>query len=347
MTDPAPPRADTTPRAGPGVGLRAQSAPARHRRAVFFCVDRRFFPYALFVADQIARKCPARGFDICILTDHAPDPHPLWEGGRIRILTVDFAALADLLATDARISLVAYLRIFAPAMLAADYDRLLYLDADVFYQRGDLDRLLGLDLGGRALGAVRDMIQLRKPDRRPADTAPFVEGHHRYFNSGVLLIDVAGFVAADVAGRAVAFAAEHAERLRALQRANRFFHDQTILNILFRDAWAELSLVWNYEYSHQTMYFAAMFDVCIYHFVGRRKPFKGSYGGFPRRFTQEYRRFFAEDYPDPAALAGVRDGLEIGQHRLVHAGVLMWHALNAHRFLPNEARFADDYEVRG
>jgi hypothetical protein len=31
----------------------------------------------------------------------------------------------------------------------------------------------------------------------------------------------------------------------------------------------------------------------------------------------------------------------------VHAGVLMWHALNAHRFLPNEARFADDYEVRG
>jgi hypothetical protein len=347
MTDPAPPSAAPDLRSGAGVAIRACTAPARHRRAVFFCVDRGFFPYALFVADQIARKCPARGFDLCILTDHDPGTHPIWADGRIRILTVDFAALADLLATDARISLVAYLRIFAPAMLADDYDRLLYLDADVFYQRGDLDRLLGLDLGGRALGAVRDMIQLRKPDRRPADTAPFVEGHHRYFNSGVLLIDVAGFMAADVARRAIAFATEHAETLQELQRARRFFHDQTILNILFRDAWAELSLVWNYEYSHQTMYFAAMFDVCIYHFIGRRKPFKGSYGGYPRRFTQEYRRFFAEDYPDAAVLAGVQDGLRIAEHRFAHLRVLLWHAINAHRFLPNEGRFADDFEVRG
>jgi hypothetical protein len=340
----------TAPRsgvAGLGLAISAASAPARHRRAVFLCVDRRFFPYGLFVADQIARKCPGRGFDICILTDHDPGTHPIWDGGRIRILTVDFAALAQHLATDRRISLVAYLRIFAPAMLADDYDRLLYLDADVFYQRGDLDRLLGLDLGGRVLGAVRDMIQLRKPHRRPPDTAAFVDAHHRYFNSGVLLIDVAGFVAGEYARRAMEFATENADRLRDLQRAGRFFHDQTILNILFRDAWAELSLVWNYEYSHQTMYFAAMFDVCIYHFIGRRKPFKGSYGGFPRRFTQEYRRFFTEDYPDPVALGGVQDGLQVERHKLVHVGVLLWHALNAHRFLPNEGRFADDFEVRG
>ena len=44
-------------------------------------------------------------------------------------------------------------------------------------------------LQGRAVGAVRDMIQLRKEDRVPGDFVPFKLPFAKYFNSGVLLID--------------------------------------------------------------------------------------------------------------------------------------------------------------
>ncbi|MGV8956001.1 MAG: glycosyltransferase family 8 protein [Cypionkella sp.] len=318
-----------------GIAIAAQSRIARKDRAVYFCVDAKFYPFALFVADQIATKYPQREFDLCLISAEPLPNHPLMQQHDIRVIQIDAQVWGSRLPADERISFAAYLRIMAPDLLSADYRRMLYLDADVFYQRGDLNRLLDLDLGGRAVGAVRDMVQLRKPDRVPEDFRPFNLPFGKYFNSGVLLIDVAAWTAQQVTKNALDFAANNALKLMA--------HDQTALNVTLRDNWAELSLVWNYEYSHQTMYFMAFFDVCFVHFIGRRKPFNGSYGGFPRRFTEEYRRFFATHMQGKNLSA--QDGLQVADQRRKHIYAILFHLVNFGRFLPNDDRFMSEWDV--
>lgn len=312
-----------------------QNRPAKSDKAVYFCVDAKFYPYALFIANQIATKYPQRDFDLCLISAERLPEHPLNQVHDLRILQVDASAWGSKLPSDDRISFAAYLRIMVPALLGSDYRRMLYLDADIFYQRGDLNRLLALDLGGRPLGAVRDTIQLRYPDKVPMDFIALGLPYAKYFNSGVLLIDSQAWNDLQITEKTLSFAAENAAKLLA--------HDQTVLNVLLRDNWAELSLVWNFAYNHQSLYFSSMFDICLYHFVGRRKPFTQRYGGFPRRFTEEYRQFFADHMPQLAGSA--QNGLEIRKHRKEHFGALGFHLLNFARFLPNDDRFLSDWDV--
>lgn len=318
------------------IHIVSENRPAQHDRCVYFSVDRGFYPFALFVATQIAEKNPKRDFDICILSQDDLEPHELWTTHGFRILKIDTGDLAAKVPSDARISFAAYLRIMAPTLLENDYRRMLYLDADFFYQRGDLSRLLDLDLLGHPVGAVRDMIQLRKKHRVPNDFEALGLGFAPYFNSGFLLIDTAAWAQADLGEVALRYAAENADKIMK--------HDQTVLNVVLMHNWAELPLIWNYEYSHQTMYFAAMFDVCFFHFVGRRKPFKGGYGGFGRRFTRDYQRFFATYFAGQHI--EIQDGLQIDKQWHKHVFVLMFHILNVKRFLWNDDRFESDWDVQ-
>ncbi len=317
------------------ISIFSQNRPAGFGHAVYLCVDAKFFPFALFLANQIATKYPGRRFDLCLISAEILPDHPLVKAHDIRLLRIDSTAWASRLPSDDRISFAAYLRIMAPRLLAQDYERMLYLDADIFYQRGDLNRLLALDLQNRPVGAVRDMIQLRQPDRRPADFAPFKVPFAKYFNSGVMVIDTALWNQRQLTERALDFAARNAPQLMA--------HDQTALNVMLRGDWSELSLVWNFEYNHQTMYFAAMFDVCLFHFVGRRKPFTARYGGFPRRFTDEYRAFFSTAFPE--MVKHLQDGLAVRSHTREHVQALLFHLVNFKRFLPNDDRFQSDWDV--
>lgn len=316
--------------------IAAPSGEARHAKAVYLCADERFYPYALFVIDQIASKLPNRDFDLVILSPEPLPDHPLIATHAVRLVSVDLAGMRDQLHTDSRIPLAAYLRILAPDLFADQYRRLLYLDCDMFYQRGDLSTLLDLDMKGHAIAAVRDLPQMRKPHRVPKDFQILNLPQTRYFNSGVLLIDVAQWRSEQVAQRAIAFAAEAGEKLT--------MHDQTALNAVFMGKWLELNPVWNFIFTHQTMYFTAMFDICFYHFAGRRKPFKGNYGGIPIRFTQPYRDFFTRHWP--SALETTHDGLNINRKWYLHIFVLLLHLRNVRRFLRHEAEWRSDWDTR-
>ena len=309
---------------------------ARHDKAIYLCTDERFFPYALFLMDQIATATPDRDFDLVLLSSKVLPEHPLLDTHQIRRVRIDLDSLDLNLPTNARISLASYLRIFGPEIFADDYRRLLYLDADIFYQRGDLSRLLDLDMQGRAIGGVRDMPQMRKPNRTPEDFRIMGLPQAKYFNAGVLLIDVPTWREQQVTQRALEIAARVGDKLA--------YHDQSALNGVVQGNWLELNPVWNFTYSHQTMYFSAMFDVCLYHFVGRRKPFMGSYGGFPLRFTEPYRRFMAEHWP--AALPALQNGLQIPKKWHLHVFVLLLHATYLRRYLANEGHWHSDWDTR-
>lgn len=273
--------------------LVAQSRPARHRRAVFFCADDRYLPYTLFLAQQIAAAHPARDFDLCIVSTSPLPLHTLIEGMDIRLVQVDVSTLESHANIGARIGLATYLRLFMPRLWAAEYDRLLYLDGDIFYQRGDIAALLGANLHGAPLGAVLDTKQWHKPLRAAGDITALGLPHAPYFNGGVLLMDVAGYNGLRISERVV--------DLILVRGQNLAWHDQTALNAIVAGQWAQLPVQWNFQYSHKTMLLSAHFDVCLFHFIGRRKPFYARYGGFPRRFTDPYRAFLAQHFPHLAA----------------------------------------------
>jgi lipopolysaccharide biosynthesis glycosyltransferase len=320
----------------PQPRLVTQNRPARSRRAIFFCLDNRYMPYALFLIGQIRAAFPAADFDICLVSDSPLAPHPLMQDHDLRLVQIDLGDLARFALVDARLGLAAYIRAFLPRLWADEYDRLLYLDADIFYQRGDIPALFDLNLGGAALAAVLDTKQWHKPQRPAQDLRPFDLPYCRYFNTGVLLIDVAAYNAQSVGERVLQLIAARGQDLQ--------WHDQTAMNAVLQGQWAELPVQWNYQLNRKTMLWAGQFNVCFFHFIGARKPFYASYGPFSRRFTQPYRRFLAQHFPDLAPQ--VRDGLGGVENRKTLLFVVFSGVLRMKVALLMEARADGDFDLR-
>jgi lipopolysaccharide biosynthesis glycosyltransferase len=318
------------------ISIKGQNRGAKRSQAIFFCVDAKFFPYALFVADQVVKKYFQLDFDICLFSCEELPSHPLIDDHNIRVLQVDADNWNENVPVNDSISFASYLRIFIPFLMRDEYSRMWYLDADVFYRKGDLNRLLKLDLLGRPVGAVRDLCQLRHPNRESEDMKAFGLPFHKYFNAGVMLIDIKLWNEQEITEKSLKVMNDSPEKL--LQ------HDQTTLNVVLRKNWAEMSMVWNYLHNYQTMYFAAMFDVCFHHFVGGRKPFNLKYGAFPRFVTEEYRIFFNKYFPNLNIFT--QAGLEVGLHKREHLITLLSHLGNFKKFLPNDERFLSDWDVR-
>jgi len=309
--------------------------PARFKKAVFLSVDENYFPFAMFVADRLHRLNPERDFDICIVGTEDFADHPLIQEIGVRICRLEVAATPNL-PTGKRLSQAAYLRLLAPAALADDYQRLLYLDADMMPLRGDYSALLDVDLGGHAIGAVLDDNQMRKPDRIPADFKKLGLSHQKYLNSGLLLIDTAKFNDRNIGEQAMALAAEHPEAM--------LFHDQSALNAVLLGGWAELSNVWNFQIWQKSLYFSIHFNPANLHFIASQKPWASRRGIYPAWILALYREFFKNHFPQKFR---EMEGLPLPeQKRRTHMLLLALHAVNFRRYIPNATRFADDMDVK-
>jgi lipopolysaccharide biosynthesis glycosyltransferase len=265
--------------------------PAGSRQAVVFACDGNYTRYALFAADQIARLHPGRDFDICICAmAETLQPLPGLEG--FRYCRIETGGMFRGLNLDARRTEAAYLRLALPAAFAADYDRLLYLDSDIFVQGGDFAALMRSELGGHAVAAVRDNMQWRTPGRVPEQFRRLGMPAAPYFNSGLLLIDVPAFNAADLMQRCLDFARAHEGRMIG--------HDQNLLNCVLRGDWAELHPAWNWQYTGASRLFEALEGANIVHFIGATKPWRDEKGRLPRRFRDGLAAFLAAHFPNAA-----------------------------------------------
>lgn len=168
-------------------------------------------------------------------------------------------------------STATYRRAFLPDLLP-DFDRILYLDADLIV-RSSLAELWSTDLAGAALGAVVDPWMATIPAMRAA----FPDG---YFNAGVLLIDLAKWREEQVPAR---FAEDICRRRQAGEDPRTHSHDQTPLNEVLRGRWRAVSPRWNFT-THLTPRVAAELaipapdyqviaeDPAVVHFLGSHKP---------------------------------------------------------------------------
>jgi hypothetical protein len=311
------------------------SAPARGDRAVVFACDEGYAPFALMAAEAIARLHPDRDFDICLCSDgDLSVPASLAHLG-VRLCRVATGGAFAGLRLDPGRTEVVYLRLALPAAFAGEYGRLLYYDADIVVQSGDFAALMGVDLGGHVLGAVRDNTQWRSPGRRPEQFRRLGIGGAPYFNAGMLLIDVGRWNERGLMEACVEFGRRHREKM--------IRHDQNLLNGTLRGDWAELSPVWNWQYTRATMLFEAMEDAHVVHFINPKKPWTHVGGQLPPRFRAACRAFLAAHYPERPQLGADRHAMH--QNRGYMRGVLTRHLLAMGRFCDYLDRFETDLSV--
>ncbi|WP_019955425.1 glycosyltransferase family 8 protein [Yoonia vestfoldensis] len=269
----------------------AENRPAKSRHAVVLCCDKKYLPYAALTIHTLLRNTPVRDFDVCITSLDALDMPPALEGHDIRMCRIDVGDAFEGMPVTDRLSVATYMRLALPEAFASDYDRILYIDSDVFIVGTALSDVFTLDLGGRVLGACLDTTKWKHPTRQTRDQAAVgITGS--YFNAGVLLIDCVAFCAQDIRLRCIATAQKHAGSVFEL--------DQTLLNIMLQDAWAMLHPAWNWQWVVVRPLFEAYVDTQIVHFIGTAKPWSAKGAKVPVRYREIARRFMEANYPELA-----------------------------------------------
>ena len=208
----------------------------------FFVVYEHLALVALTVAQTLRLQSDA---DIHIfIEDPAASEHPGFENDRIY---VHRNQLSQFLPTGMPSSHywpeIVYLRIFAPLMLG-EYDRLLYLDADIIPLTQVHPDIWTTQLKG-PLGAVLDFGAIEDSPIKKLSKREWLQGlgiqSDTYFNSGVMLIDVASWLKIDFGAQLKVFVDQHRSAITMF--------DQDFLNWLLQDQWTDLGPAWNFQAS--------------------------------------------------------------------------------------------------
>ncbi|AKG20952.1 glycosyltransferase family 8 protein [Calothrix sp. 336/3] len=142
------------------------------------------------------------------------------------------------------ISTAAYYRLLIPELLPDNYEKIIYLDCDLLLNR-DIKQLWDIDIADNYILAVQEI-------RFPCINSGLVNykqlnipGDWKYFNSGVLVINLKKWRSENITQKAIQYLEQHQEDIR--------FHDQDALNAILAGNWGELDPRWNqtpfiYEY---------------------------------------------------------------------------------------------------
>jgi UDP-D-galactose:(glucosyl)LPS alpha-1,3-D-galactosyltransferase len=172
-----------------------------------------------------------------------------------------------------------YLRLLVPAALPQDVERVLYLDCDTLVTNS-LQPLFEVDMGGVPLGAVRDPFSRRLYDMGGIPglaSYEHLDPRGSYFNSGVLLIDVARWKECEVSEKSLSYLVRHAHESR--------YPDQDALNYATYDNWLRLSHRWNdlMAWRLEPEFGGKLSDSAILHMAGPVKPWQPGFAKGARR----------------------------------------------------------------
>jgi lipopolysaccharide biosynthesis glycosyltransferase len=175
-------------------------------------------------------------------------------------------------------------RLSLDKLLPAYYEKILYIDADVWIGKREISELFAIDLKDFAVAAVRDMAEIVRPRRidvaalkRVLGLAPDVP----YFNSGVLLLNRVKFAEQCIGERALAYITD-----------GRYPYDQDALNAVLEGDWLELSPLWNWTFNRWP-WLTAEFAPGIIHFIGGSKPWSDYKARYIPFYREEMRRYLS------------------------------------------------------
>lgn len=156
---------------------------------------------------------------------------------------------------------VVYARLLMADLLPESVERVIYLDCDMMVRR-PIEQLFDMPLDGRPLGAVPDSLSPFIMGRRDMrQNAGIFDLGDPYFNSGMLLMDLAQWREIDVKSEVAVIAGK-----RWLPR---LYYDQDVLNLVFRGRWTPLEWRWNTIDAHAAH---EPLDPAILHYTRKSKP---------------------------------------------------------------------------
>ena len=228
--------------------LSPTSTQQKTRNAVCLCTDRRMMIPALFVAHSVKSYAGASGnrFDVMVFSEpsEVTDVHRQWMEQR-HILFCDDMDMSRLLSVgkiQGRLSPATLMKLSLAEHLAGIYDKILYLDCDVTIH-DDVAPLFSLGTAPFALAAVpsgRILVALSERQRRETEDHFHALGMtrpYRFFNTGVLYIDVERWNRENLGGRALDFIRQNLDLC--------FLPDEHGLNAVLDGKIAQLSSIWN------------------------------------------------------------------------------------------------------
>ena len=180
-----------------------------------------------------------------------------------------------------------YYRLLAPCFLPQKLHRILYLDPDILVINS-LKPLWETDMKGRLFAAA---AHTGKTNLANNINQVRLGTTHKYFNSGVLLINLDQGRKEILPEEIFRYAGEHAKEL--------LLPDQDILNAVFGSRTLELDdYLWNYDARNYSTYLLRSGGVCdmdwvmgntgILHFCGNTKPWQA---GYIHRFGILYKHY--------------------------------------------------------
>lgn len=180
-----------------------------------------------------------------------------------------------------------YYRLLAPCFLPENLHRILYLDPDILVINS-LRPLWKMDMEGKLFAAA---AHTGKTNLANNINQVRLGTTHKYFNSGVLLINLDQGRKEILPEKIFQYAGEHAKEL--------LLPDQDILNAVFGSSTLELDdYLWNYDARNYSTYLLRSGGVCdmdwvmgntgILHFCGKAKPWQA---GYIHRFGILYKHY--------------------------------------------------------
>ena len=186
-------------------------------------------------------------------------------GGALEFVGGDWSQY-DQLTTIKHITRAAYYRVSIPELFDASVKKAIYLDCDVIV-KGDIAELWSTDTGLCPVGAVENIAAhtYLKSGLSQGD----------YFNSGVMLLNLALWREREIARQVREFKADHPEKIST--------NDQCAINGVLKGDWYHLPLKWNqqtgiYRDSEQVKRLpfdevrAARYFPSVIHYIGDDKP---------------------------------------------------------------------------
>lgn len=270
--------------------------------SVVLAADENFaMPLATTVRSAIDNLATDRKLQVVVLGSGLHDEtkrrlERSWPSSRCSVswIDVDTSSLRDV-PLSGHVSEVAYFRILLSRLLPKQIERAVYLDSDLIV-RGDLSDLWAHDFDGTICLAVQDcgapfidsalaLPNLKQCVGQLAATKPVanyqelgLDGRAPYFNSGVLLIDIAAWREQNLAEQMLECLDRNSSHVR--------WWDQYVLNVVLAGKWKMIDPCWNqgsHMYSYrdwqESPYDAETFDRIrdepyIIHYTTDRKPWK-------------------------------------------------------------------------
>ena len=180
-----------------------------------------------------------------------------------------------------RFSRAMYGRFFIPDLIP-NIKKVIYLDADMIVKK-DIKTLYDIDLEQYALAAVATPSQIQKNNNRRLNKycSAGIPANHKYFNSGMLLMNAEKWRKEDVKEQLISIALKHSGN------KNFVYPDQDALNINFANNYKEVNQIMNNELHTLNIYLdeeknngiteeKLINNTVVLHYSGNDKPWNNS-----------------------------------------------------------------------